>query len=452
MAAHQPTIPSSVSIAGGTKLAFLSSLQVQDRSFLKDLLEVYGPESYLYLMELLGKKSKVENETFYHYQRKGKRFIAVQVASKTGGASAGVDCVVTIASGSHQNSGAESPLRVGEVVEISASGIMGKITAIDKSVASAHTATIKPLRTAETFGPANNDYLLFKGLQDVGEASSAFESQQSGSTKISNTVTQIREDYKITDKAAMEALEWEVDGQKYYKYKGTKDAEIYFLNSVEDKLVFGVDVTNTGITVNGTNGSKGLVTQITAGGSDLGYTAGSLAITDFQSITRQLTFNGAAAEIHHLTDIYQYQEIMRSLFALYPQGAVLWDSVGGSEEAAAKYGFKSLNIEGFNFHWKKYAPFSPEWKYGVTPGTASNYKNYGLVIPVGGMRDPESGNTVSTFDICYQDIPNAGEINAYEWGGLARQNKNGDQVLYNTFITHKGLRLRAANQCVILNG
>lgn len=433
-------------------MSFLSALQIQDRSFLPDLLEIYGPESYLYLMELLGKKTKVENESFYHYQNKGKRFIAVQVASHTGGLSAGVTAVCTIAAASHQNSGTESPLRIGEVVEISANGIMGKITAIDKSTPSAHTATITPLRSTETFAPANNDYLLFKGLQDVGEASDAFEGQQRGSSKITNTVTQIREDYKITDKAAMETIEWSFQGQKYYRYKGTKDAEIYFLNSVEDKMVFGVDVTTAALTAAGTSGSKGLITQITSGGSDLGYTAGSMAVTDFQSITRQLTFNGAGSEVHHLCDIYQFQEIQNFLFGKFTNGAVLWDSVGGSSEAAAKYGFKSLEIDGFNFHWKKYAPFSPEWKYGVAPASASNYKNYGLVIPVGGMRDPESGSIVPTFEVCYTDIPNAGEINAYEYGGLAKTNKTGKQELRNVFITHKGLRLRAANQCVIMNG
>ena len=173
-------------------------------------------------------------------------------------------------------------------------------------------------------------------------------------------------------------MEWSVNGQQYYKYKGTKDAEKRFLNAMEDKLMFGTQVTNTNITSNGTRGTKGAINQITSGGSVIDYNGGSLDIADFQTMARVFDQNGAPAEIHHLVDPFQYQEIQNLLFGTYPNGAVLWDSVGGSKEAAAKYGFSSLALEGYNWHWKKYAPFSPEWKYGVIP-TASRYRNYGIV-------------------------------------------------------------------------
>lgn len=401
-------------------------------------------------IEGLGKKEKTENITFYHYETRGRLHSAMQVASVVGGASAGVVATVTFSAGSHFNSGTQSPIRVGEVVEISATGIFGKVTAVNKSTPSAHTATIYPLRVTEAFLPAANDWLLFRGVTEAGEKSGKTDNIQQLVRQVSNTCTEIREDFEITDKAAMERVEFEVDGQHFFKYKGSKDADKRFLNNQDFKLTFGVNLTNTANLTNGSLGTLGLIPQVVAGGSTLGYSAGSLAITDFQAATRALTFNGAKSEIHHLVDVYGFQEIQSKLFALYPSGAVLWDSVGGSAEAAAKYGFKSLDIDGFTFHWKKHLPFSPEAVYGVAPAATPFYKNYGIMIPQGTYRDPIKGKDSSTITVMYQDIPNAGEILAYESGGLAQSNKTTDMNLVITMITHKGLRLSAANQCVIL--
>jgi hypothetical protein len=451
MSAHTPSQPGGVSIAGGTNLAFLSSLNVKDRSFDPKLMEVYGSESYMYFMEKIGRKKKVENQEFYHYEVGGKLYPAVQVASVSGGGSAGVVATVTIASGSHRNSGAESPLRVGENVEIMASGIIGKITAINKSVAGAHTATIYPLLATDTFNPAASDWLLFKGLQDVGEASDTYEGIQNTTRKVTNTTTQIREDYPITDLAAMERVEWEVNGVPYFKYKGTRDTDKRFNGSIEDKLVFGVQITNTNLTSNGATGTKGAINQISSGGSSLQYTQGAMDISDYQAIARILDANGAPHSIHHLCDPFQFQEIQNSLFAKYPNGAIVWDTVGGSKEAAAKYGFAGLHLENYDWFWKKYAPFSPEWKYGIQ-ATSARYRHFGMIIPQGSHTDPKTSEVSPTFQICYQNIPNHGEYHIYEHGGLASRPTGGKQNIITTYVTNKGLQLKAANQCILFEG
>lgn len=442
MAAHVPAQPAVVSATANK--AFVSALGL-DRSFSKELVEKYGNELYTFVLDMLGKKTKTENETFYHYEGR-RRMAAAQVASITGGGSAGVDCVATISAGSHYDSGKKSPGRIGEVVMISASGILGKITAIG-GADSAHTYTIKPLKATDTFAPGANDWLLFQGAQHVGEGSSKITSMQRIVDKISNTVTEIREDYRITDKAAMEKIEWSLNGQQYYKYVGTQDAEKRFLNNRELLTVFSDVVTNTGITSNGTSGTKGMITQIASGGSDFSYAAGSAAITDFQKIGRELTFNGANSEIHFLQDIYQNQELMRLLFATYPNGAIQWGSVGGSGEVAAKYGFTSLTIDGFTYHFKKYAPFSPEWLYGVAPAATPNYRNYGVAIPQGFANTP-MGKKVPTIALRYMEFAGK-EINAWDTGGLAESNKTDVMELNNHFVGYYGVEVGAANQCVI---
>ena len=449
MAIHQPAQPVGVSVVGGTNLAFLSSLNIKDRSFDRQLMEVYGTENYMYFQERIGKMRETMNEEFYHYEVGGKLYPSVVVASG-GSATPGATATVVIAASSHRNSGTESPLRVGEVIEIASSGIMGKILTINKGSANAHSCTVAPLLATDAFNPGAGEFLLFKGLQDVGEASDTFEGLQNVTRRVTNTITEIREDYTITDKAKAERVEWSVNGQQYYKYKGTKDAEKRFLNAMEDKLMFGTQVTNTNITSNGTRGTKGAINQITSGGSVIDYNAGSLDIADFQTMARVFDQNGAPAEIHHLVDPFQYQEIQNLLFGTYPNGAVLWDSVGGSKEAAAKYGFSSLALEGYNWHWKKYAPFSPEWKYGVIP-TASRYRNYGMAIPMGSHTDPRTSDVSATFEIRWQDF-GKGQIHAWDHGALAATPTNGKMNVTNSFVGYRGLQLKAANQCIILQG
>jgi hypothetical protein len=235
----------------------------------------------------------------------------------------------------------------------------------------------------------------------------------------------------------------------YYKYFGTSEAEKRFLNNRELLTMFSTPVNVATFTATGTVGTTGVIPQIQAGGGTLSYTAGSFnAITDMQAITRELTFNGANNEIHHLCDIYQFQEMQSKLFAQYNNGAIIWASTGGSKEVAASLGFSSYYIDGFNFHFKKYAGFQPEQVYGVAP-TTFKYKNYGLLIPQGFGTDPSTSQKLPTIALRYQEIPGVGELNAYEYGGLAGSNKTAKQELRNVIIGHYGVQVQAANQCVI---
>lgn len=447
MAAHVPAQPTNVALVGGVTKSFVTAMQAADRSFTPELIEKYGNENYVFLLDMLGAKLKTENVEYYHYEKRRSQS-AMQVASiSPASPGAGVDVTVTFAAGSHSDSGTKSPIRAEEVVQISASGILGKVISVSTTTPSAHTAVVRPIKAAEAFAPAANDYLFLLGAWHVGENSDKISSRMPIVDKVFNYCTEIRDDFQITDKAAMERIEYSVDGQQNYRYIGTSEMEKRWLNTQEYLTVFSGLITNTNIT-NGSKGTKGLIDQVVGGGSDLAYTAGSMGVTNFQAVTRELTFNGAGAELHHLADMYQFQEIQRTLFALYPNGAVQWGSVGGSAEVAAKYGFNSFTIDGFTFHFKKYAPFSPEWTFGVSPATAPNYRNYGLIIPQG-FATQLNGTKLPAICLRYQEIPNAGEISAYETGGLALANKTPKQELWNHMVAHRGVQVAGANQCVI---
>lgn len=444
---HAPLQPGSVALSTGVNRAFITAFNMQDRSYLGELDYLYGSESFVWLMESMGNKTKVSNKEFYHWEQRGKLTPSVQIASFTGFGSAGASGVITLTSGSHLNSGTQSPVRVGDVYENPLNGFQAKVTAVNKASANAHTATLVPLRSTETFTVNNNDFLIWLGRTDVGENSDVADSLVNPAVKVTNTTTEIREDHKITDLAAMEATEFTVDGKAGYTYKGTREAEKRFLNAIETKLIKGVDVTSSTFTATGTAGTLSLIEQIKSRGGT--FNTSTFDVAEFQTVSRQLDYNGAGMEIQFLQDVVLFQEVQNKLFQKYDQGGILWQSVGGSKEAAAKYGFQSLSIEGRTFHFKKYMPFSPEYVAGRAPATAY-YRNFGIVLPIGKVRDKESGSMAPTIEVCYQEIPQIGEFNIYDSGGLARNNKTTKQELINTFVTHKGLRLRGANQTLIV--
>ena len=453
--------PTGVGQSGPMTASFLSTLvfnqagsqiSALDRSFAPDLVSIYGNQNYTMLLEMLGKKETTENQTFYHYEDRGKLHAYVTVSAAGTGTGAGV-AVTGISSTTV--AGTYTPLRNGEIVENLNTNVQSRVSAVSRGATT--TFTLTPLSSGDSAVVTNGDVLVFKGLADVGENSTKLDNIQNFVNKIQNTTTEIREDFEITDRAMMEKIEFAVDGQRFYRRKGTKDAERRFLNNIEDKLVFGIPITQTTLYNSGLYGTAGLINQIAARGSKYTYVNGTaLTWSDFQFVTRQMDVNGSASELHWLADVYQFQKIQRDLFSQFQQGAIIWDSVGGSQDAAARLGFKSLALDGYNIHFKKYAPFTPEWKYGIqSPGGATptyNYHNYGVVIPQGTARDPKLGSANHTISIVSQPIPGIGEINAYEWGGLAPSNKDGQMHVVNTMITYKGLRVRGANQCVIFDG
>lgn len=445
---HTPLQPAGVSYSQVPR-SFITAFTMQDRSFLKELDYIYGKEDYTWFLGSMGKKTKVTNNEFYHWETRSRLHANVQVASYTGFAGAGANGTVTIASGSHLISGTKSPGRVDEVVENPRTGTFGKITNIDISTPSAHIYTIEPLRSTDTFSMNNNDYLVLRGRTDIGAASNVGASQANPARKVTNTITQIRDDFKIEDMAAAEQVEFEVDGKPSYSYKGIQETEKRFRNVEEWRLIFGVDVTNTAITANGTAGTLGLIPQIQSRGGQIQSAAGSFDMLRFQQISREMDFNGVGSEIQLLQDVYHFQEVQNNLFTKYDQGAILWGSVGGSAEVAAKYGFQSLTLEGRSVHFKKYLNFNVERTHGIVPNSAY-YRHFSMVLPTGNVRDPKEGVSKPIIEICYQDVPNHGEYNIYDHGGLARNNKTGEQVLIVTMITHKGLRLRGANQCLVV--
>ena len=437
--------PGSVQPTGGqVARQFVSDLSILKPQYYDKFIEKYGSQNYTQLLEALGMKATVPSREFFHFETKGKLHSAVQL---DGGALANVaaGAPVDVAISSSFVDSGRSPLRVGEVVENAATGVQYKITA----VASATACTIKPLDSAidanTDLGANSTAHLLFRGLTEAGEASTKFNSLTGLTERKTFYTTEIREDFSITDRAKIEELYFEVNGQAYYTYKGLDEAVRRFMNNKEFKLMFGKPTNN----ISGTVGTTGLVPQIEAGGQTYQWNASSSGFTidDFHALARLADFNGGSSEYHFLMDSYLRTVVDDALFNKYTNGAIQWAAVGGSNEVAIKYGFDSLKIDGTTFHLKKYLPFNAEAVYGVAPST-EYYKNSGILIPVKDGRDAQTGDKIPSLRIVYNEVEAGKEIKVWETGALAKVPTSDKMELNVHHMAYCGIQVFAANQYI----
>ena len=426
------------SVATSANRQFVSDLSILKPQYFPQFIEKYGAQNYAQLLEALGMKATVPSKKFGHFESRGKLHDNVKVASFTGGASAGATATVEVDASSV--SGTTSPVRLGEVVENAKNGKQYKIT----SVTDYNTFVITPLDSTESISGtlAANDFLVFRGISEAGEASSKFDSLNGLIEEKTFYTTEIREDFSITDRAKIEELWFEVNGQPYYTYKGLDEAVRRFMNNKEFKLMFGKPY--------GAQGSTGLIPQVEAGGQVYSAwdSAQNFAIADFHALSRLADFNGGAQEYHFLMDAYMRSKVDDGLFSTYSAGAIQWASVGGSSEVAVKYGFDSIKVDGITYHMKKYLPFNAEAVYGVAP-SAEYYKNFGLLIPMKDGRDAQTGDRVPSLRIVYNEVEPGKEIKVWETGALAKVPTSDKMELNVHHMSYCGIQLFGANQFLI---
>lgn len=464
MANTFPTYSQGAISSQATNRALLNDLNIFDRSFEKNLVRKYGAENYAIVQMALGNsvvEARTDNRQFYHYEKRGLHQ-AVSVKSAVVAPSAGANVTVTIGAAAGTSFAddpnyysSQLPLRAGEVVRIMTSGIEGQVVSVSTG-SYPLTAVIRPLVSTQAFvsaGSANllaSDYLLLRGAVNIGEQSTVLNGMSPILDKIYNTTTEHRDDYTITDRADLEKNEVDFgNGNYYYYYLAQDDMNRRYMNNAFFKIMEGVAVDNL---TNGTVGTTGVIPRVSASGSTIQYTSGSMALADMHTITRSLNFYGGSGEYHFLQDIYQRQEMNDLLFGKYNNGAISYGSVGGSEEAAVSYGFSSFMIDGYTFHFFLNNMFSPEAVYHINPGALTPEKrNYGILIPQKINSDAKTGKQFPSFQIIFQEV-NGQRILTTETGMLAPQNKTTTANKTITMLSYPGTRVFAANQYVIFDG
>lgn len=463
--------PGVIAVSGGVDRALISDLQLLTPQYYKKYVEKYGAEAYDYFFQWLatyGGMEQVKNRNFFWFESRGKNQIAVTNLNAVNAPAAGATVTVTIPSGDLYNLGTQSPLRVGETVRVASSNIEGEII----TVPAVNQATIRPKQITQAFVSANSanllagEILIFGGLTDVGEASSAYVPQVHLDKKYDNNITEIREDYAATDLAEMTDV-WYTSGvtgdapqggsqagTSFFTYKSLVKSNRRFLNSIESKLMRGDIVDNTGLGTTSSVGTEGFIPKITADGETVNYTPGTLDIAKLHEITRIMDVNGCAKENIWLQDIFQRQDFSDGIFKEYPAGAYVWGKNEKSEEAAVNYGVQSILIDGYLLKVKKYSPFNTEVQTGKTP-TTDYFRNFGVIAPQGEVPDARNGQMMKNITIMYQEPQRGGTIGngirVWQWGGGSLNPSDGTVRDHVSMITYRGLRVTAPNQFVIVS-
>lgn len=457
----------------------IADLQLLAPHYWKEFVNKFGPQNFTTWLSTFGGIEKVDGREFFHFEDTGKLMAAVTNKTAVVAPAAGATVTVGIDTDDHWDSGTKSPIRVGETARVASSGIEGKILSVNKTVDNAHTMTVRPLKSTEAFisaGSLNllaNDIIKFGSNTEAGEASSNIDPQMPIDERITNTTTEIRDDWNATDRAEMEQIYYDYvnDGgfgsaginrgkQGAYTYRRLVLANQRFLNNVDFKLLFGGTQTNTGLNA-GTVGTKGLVPEIVARGNAVTYSLGSLGIAKLHAVTAQMLVNGNPSQNMWLMDIFQRQEIDDTLFAQYPAGAYVWGSGSASENASVAYGFDNFKIDNFMLQLGLMAAFNTEVTHGKTPDV-DQYRNFGIVMPQGGINTKYgNGGTVKTgklknVQVMYQEPMGGGVIangvKVWEYGGGAPQNLTATMQHTVSMITYKGIRAAGLQQFFTVSG
>lgn len=463
--------PGNISVSGGANRTLVSNLQLLTPQYYKQFVEKYGPENWTWWLATYGGMEQVMNRNFFWFESRGKLQIAIQLASNATGATAGATVTCTLASGFHYNSGTQTPLRVGETIYVASTGVGGEILAITDTTPNAFQFTVRPKKSTQSLASAGQastllatDALIFGGRVDVGEASGTSVPQVYLTQRYDNDITEFHDTWSATDLGEMTDVFIDSGvsgspiggaaqaGTSYFTYLGLTKASQRFVNNVERKLMFGDEVTNTGLGTDTSVGTEGLLPKILADGETVTYTPGNLDIPFFHTLTRVMDVNGCVKQNMWMADIFQRQDFSDGIFAQFPAGAFVWGQGEKSEDASVAYGFKVIDIDGYRFQIGKYRNFNTEAYTGVTPAT-DYYRNYGFLCPMGETPDAKTPSRVyKNITVMAQQPPKGGSIGngirVWNWGGGSTNPTDGTLRDNIEMATYRGLRAVAANQFI----
>lgn len=445
------TTPSAYSTASATRAGTLiSELNIVVPRAYREFIDKFQFVPYVMMNELAGNTMASDNKQFYHYESKGRQMSFVTAVATVAGAN-GAAVTFTIAAADHFASGSKSLPEVGLVLYNARTGVESKVTAVNKSTASAHTVTIVPVKASESAAVTALDELQGRGYKYVGEASDYTTTTIQAIDKYTNYVTQIRIDSKFTDLSLAEAIDFEYDGQRYYKYKQLADDNKRFLLQRELMLMDSNLADNI---ANGESGSAGVIQQTQANGLNIGYSTFD-AIGTFAAVERQLDNQGAPQEYDWLCDTEQHIAIQTALGTQFNNGSIIYNQgqeAGLNGNIDLAYGFKSFAPFQRKFNFTRYLPFSEKAFYGSAASGTTRAK-FGLLIPKGSSSDAVTRNVVPRFNIRFQDILGNGQkVQIAETGGLAKVPTSSKMELVVSQVAYYGVQVMGANQYAIVKG
>lgn len=442
-----PQTPSTFSTSSASRQGTLiSELNIVVPRAYKEFIDKFQFVPYVMMNELAGNTMATDNKLFYWYESKGRQMSFITSSTTVTGAP-GAAVVVVLSAGDLYSGDYKSLPEVGMIMYNSRTGVESRVSAVSGKGTNSQTATIVPVISTDSAAVATGDVLQGRGFKYVGEASDYTTTQVQTIDKFTNYATQIRIDSRFTDLNLAEAIDFEYDGQRYYKYKQLADDNKKFLLQRELLLMDSNLTDNLGYAE---SGSAGVIQQTEANGLNVGYSSFG-AQTTFADIERQLDSQGAPQEYDWLCDVSQDIAIQNALGNDFNNGAILY-AQGGAADGDLARGFKSFQPYHRKFNFTRYLPFSNAAFYGSNPAGTTR-QNFGLLIPKGTSTDAKTRNVVPRFNIRYQDILGNGQkVQIAETGALAKVPTSAKMELTVSQVGYFGVQVMGANQYAIVKG
>jgi hypothetical protein len=451
--------PGVVGYPSGITTSVFNELNYVIPEYRPKLVSKYGNDSWVLMSEMVGasvvEEVSTTTNTFSHFER--GRIYGVGIINANVAASSGSTISITLKSPDSYNDGAtgtQSPFVNGQTVKVRSSGRKARIQNINRTSAGAFTADLVPLGSyslgtgttttlnsgdaIETFGPN----------QLAGESSSAAGTVKPKLYRYDNTCTVIRAGVKSSDLAAMNKTQVDMGGSNYEPFLAIKVMNKQMLMSIEDAVIEGVPDDN----ISGSTGTIGVMPELESRGIETNYIKRDFQISDFQTLTRLIDFNGGPDTYVGIQDIYQRQDINNLLFGKYTNGMINYGSAGLTGDTAVGYGFRSFATDTYSFHFHRFKGFSPEATHGYTP-TQGNYRgDQGVFIPQGQVTDAKMNVERPFFQFVYQKSPDFSE-KIYSWSlGYTQATKTEEASNNYHQISYVGSRVVCAEQFALLKG
>lgn len=443
--------------------ALVSQLQLLKPAYYKRFTEIYGDELFVPWLETYAGMEITKNRLFNWYQNRGKLMPGITITGSTQTSTLGSTITLTLSSVDHYNSGTQTPLRVGETLRGAKDNIEWEILTIPVTTANAFQFTVRPKKATTTASIASGDIMIFGGQMDAGEASSGINPLIPLDEAKSNTTTEMRDSWVATDRAEMTDVWYDSGvtgsspagggqaGTSYFTEKGLIYTNKRYINNINNKLMKGDVVTNSGLNSSTTVGTKGFIPTVLADGEQVGYT--TIDISKLNEICRIMDVNGCAKDNLWMMDTYQRQAFTDGIFKEFPAGAWVWGSNERSEEAAIAYGVTSMKINDYMFRAKKQGQlFNTEVSTGKTP-EVDYFRNFGIICPFGEVADTRnSAKVYKNITVMVENPVGGGTvgngIRVWPHGGGSTNPTNGTMTDSIEMICYKGIRVVAGNQFV----
>lgn len=433
-------------------MSVLTGYGILDREFRKELgmtAPNFSDFSVFRQMKLVNKLKPEEmtnRHEFYHYEKTDH--LKANATITAIGTSVANQVTITLAAEDHYDSGAKSyPIVTNDVVF--SNQVVGLVYSVDRSVAGAHTVTIKSLtgsndvQSAAVIGSIVN----FVGNSQQ-EASGATEMRVPSFTKITQNLKTTRGHFKYTDHAGQNQVEFITgpDGNKYIHPLGISDTAQQFEMDEEFSMLTGKKntATVTNAAGNSITTSQGLIPEIYANGMTGEY-FGDVDMSSYDDWLLQIIANYGDGEYMCMAGIQLGLNVKNwAIDFAKNEAAYAW--FDGGKEQAATFNFTGIKMPGvgFDVYFKDLKAFSHA---GTLGHENLPYQKMGLMIPCGNALNPKTNTMQPYLQIRYAKPGGAaheiqGDIKVFYTGGNSRNGATSD-VLEEGFhiVSYKALQM-----------